>query len=61
MPEPRVVIAGVSNVCTHYVVTPEEYEAQRYEAASTLYGKHTLAAYMLKFTELVPALIDGSP
>jgi hypothetical protein len=43
------------------VVTPEEYEAQRYEAASTLYGKNTLAAYIMKFTELVPALLDGSP
>ena len=57
--EPRVVIAGVSNVYTHYVVTPEEYEAQRYEAASTLYGKHTLAAYIYKFVALVPALLDG--
>eukprot|EP01043_Picozoa_sp_COSAG02_P036303 COSAG02_NODE_2650_length_8327_cov_247.925620_1_plen_867_part_00 len=60
MAAPQVVIAGVSNVYTHYVVTPEEYEAQRYEAASTLYGKHTLAAYIMKFTELVPALLDGS-
>ena len=51
--EPRVLIAGVSNVYTHYVTTPEEYEAQRYEAASTLYGKHTLDAYILKFVALV--------
>jgi neutral ceramidase len=44
----------VSGADTHYIVTAEEYEAQRYEAASTLFGKHTLAAYILKFTELVP-------
>jgi hypothetical protein len=46
--------SAVSGADTHYIVTAEEYEAQRYEAASTLFGKHTLAAYILKFTELVP-------
>lgn len=59
--QPKVVIAGVSNVYTHYVVTPEEYEAQRYEAASTLFGKHTLSAYIQQFVGLVPALLDGTP
>jgi neutral ceramidase len=33
-----VVIAGPSNVYSHYVTTREEYTVQRYEGASTLYG-----------------------
>lgn len=34
----RCVIAGLSNSYTQYIATYEEYQAQRYEAASTLYG-----------------------
>ena len=30
---------------THYITTPEEYNVQRYEAASTIYGPNTLATY----------------
>lgn len=33
-----VVIAGPSNVYSHYVTTPEEYAIQRFEGASTIYG-----------------------
>jgi hypothetical protein len=33
-----ITIAGLSNSYSHYVTTYEEYQAQRYEAASTLYG-----------------------
>jgi neutral ceramidase len=33
-----LTIAGLSNSYSHYVTTFEEYQAQRYEAASTLYG-----------------------
>ncbi|SPO04906.1 probable neutral ceramidase precursor [Cephalotrichum gorgonifer] len=44
--EPVVMIGGPANSYAHYVVTPEEYGVQRYEGASTLYGQHTLAAYM---------------
>ena len=36
--EVYVTIAGLSNSYSHYVTTIEEYQAQRYEAASTLYG-----------------------
>ena len=48
----KVVIAGLSNTYTHYVATWEEYQRQRYEAASTIYGPHTLAAYIQQFTHL---------
>ena len=41
-----VVVAGLSNGYAHYVTTWEEYQVQRYEGASTLYGPHTLAAYV---------------
>jgi neutral ceramidase len=38
-------ISGLSNTYTHYVTTLEEYQKQRYEAASTIYGPYTLMAY----------------
>lgn len=34
-----VVIAGPANTYAHYVTTPEEYDVQRYEGASTLFGR----------------------
>uniref|UniRef100_A0A3Q2YAN7 Neutral ceramidase n=1 Tax=Hippocampus comes TaxID=109280 RepID=A0A3Q2YAN7_HIPCM len=51
-----VVIAGLSNVYTHYITTYEEYQVQRYEGASTIYGPHTLSAYILKFGDLARAI-----
>jgi neutral ceramidase len=44
-----ITIAGLSNSYSHYVTTYEEYQAQRYEAASTLYGPHTLEGYLQEF------------
>merc|ERR1712037_579631 len=32
----KVVVAGLSNTYTHYITTWEEYQKQRYEAASTI-------------------------
>ncbi|KAJ8118790.1 hypothetical protein ONZ43_g3922 [Nemania bipapillata] len=43
---PIVVLGGPANSYTHYIATEEEYSIQRYEGASTLYGPHTLAAYI---------------
>jgi neutral ceramidase len=48
-----VVLSCLTNAYSHYVVTYEEYQVQRYEAASTLFGPHTLAAYVQEFLELV--------
>ncbi|KXX79287.1 Neutral ceramidase [Madurella mycetomatis] len=45
-PPPVVVLGGPANSYTHYITTEEEYSIQRYEGASTLYGPHTLAAYI---------------
>ncbi|KAI0101781.1 Neutral/alkaline nonlysosomal ceramidase [Nemania sp. FL0031] len=43
---PVVVLGGPANSYTHYIATEEEYSIQRYEGASTLYGPHTLSAYI---------------
>ncbi|NWI99499.1 ASAH2 ceramidase, partial [Crypturellus undulatus] len=52
----NVVIAGLCNVYTHYITTYEEYQVQRYEAASTIYGPHTLSAYMQLYRGLAKAI-----
>ena len=71
--DPVITIAGLSNLYTHYITTPEEYDAQfrikfimfsyyyvtklsrneiklihqqRYEAASTIYGRNTFGIYL---------------
>ncbi|KAM7048130.1 putative neutral ceramidase C [Acridotheres tristis] len=52
----NVVIAGLCNVYTHYITTYEEYQVQRYEAASTIYGPHTLSAYIQLYRRLAKAI-----
>ncbi|XP_072485033.1 neutral ceramidase isoform X2 [Notamacropus eugenii] len=54
-----VVISGLCNVYTHYIATYEEYQVQRYEAASTIYGPHTLSAYIQLFRGLARAIATG--
>ncbi|KAG5949448.1 hypothetical protein E4U53_005877 [Claviceps sorghi] len=44
--EPIVVLGGPANSYAHYCATPEEYQVQRYEGASTLFGPHQLDAYI---------------
>lgn len=55
----HIVIAGLSNSYSQYVTTFEEYQIQRYEGASTLYGPHTLSAYIQEFEKLAAALVGG--
>ncbi|KAJ7144716.1 ceramidase [Mycena crocata] len=55
----HVVVAGPANTYAHYISTREEYGVQRYEGASTLYGPHTLDAYIDKYTSLVSFLADA--
>lgn len=55
----RAVIAGLSNLYTSYVATPEEYQLQRYEGASTIYGPFTLPAYVDQFANLTASLVQG--
>lgn len=56
---PQVVLGGPANTYAHYIATEEEYSIQRYEGASTLYGPHTLAAYVNLTVTYLPYL--GSP
>jgi|CXWL01.1.fsa_nt_gi neutral ceramidase len=57
----HVAISNYSNAYSGYVTTPEEYNAQHYEGASTLYGPHTLAAYLQTFNTLATAMMGGMP
>jgi neutral ceramidase len=56
-----VLVAGYSNGYIHYVTTPEEYEAQQYEGASTLFGRWELPALMQTAAALATAMRDGTP
>ncbi|KAK9270388.1 hypothetical protein L1049_025967 [Liquidambar formosana] len=55
----HIVIAGLTNTYSQYITTFEEYKQQRYEAASTLYGPHTLSAYIQEFNKLAKAMARG--
>ncbi|KAM7542913.1 hypothetical protein Aperf_G00000018721 [Anoplocephala perfoliata] len=54
-----IALAGLSNVYTHYVTTFEEYQIQRYEGASTIFGPHTLQAYIQQFRKLTEAMLKN--
>jgi len=54
-----VVVAGLSNAYADYTTTYEEYQVQRYEAASTVYGPHQLSAYMQEFSRLAEGMSTG--
>ncbi|PKU84326.1 neutral ceramidase 2 [Dendrobium catenatum] len=55
----HVVLAGLTNSYSQYITTFEEYEIQRYEGASTLYGPHTLSAYIQEFKKLAASIAGG--
>ncbi|XP_065371278.1 neutral ceramidase [Calliphora vicina] len=54
-----VILAGLSNLYSSYITTPEEYQAQRYEAASTIFGPNTHTIYMDVFERLTKAMLRG--
>jgi neutral ceramidase len=56
-----VVIGGLANSYADYVTTYEEYQAQRYEAASTIFGPYTHQAYMQLFESLVDEMAGLIP
>ena len=58
--DPMVVLGAPANSYAHYVTTEEEYGIQRYEGASTLYGKHTLDAYIHLSTSNMGYLASSS-
>eukprot|EP00057_Strongylocentrotus_purpuratus_P021390 XP_011675864.1 PREDICTED: neutral ceramidase [Strongylocentrotus purpuratus] len=56
------VIAGLTNTYSDYIVTYEEYQVQRYEGASTIFGQHTLQAYINQFRNLTTNMMqDKTP
>ncbi|KAG7668226.1 hypothetical protein KSW81_002124 [Nannochloris sp. 'desiccata'] len=55
----HIVIAGLSNTYSSYITTFEEYSAQRYEGGFTLFGPHTLDAYIQEFRKLADAMVNG--
>ncbi|MFI1955468.1 neutral/alkaline ceramidase [Streptomyces xinghaiensis] len=57
----HTVFAGYSNAYSGYVTTPEEYDAQHYEGASTHFGRYTLPAYQQEFAKLASSLRSGEP
>ncbi|KAH3872488.1 hypothetical protein DPMN_035704 [Dreissena polymorpha] len=59
--KPIPVIAGLSNDYADYVTTFEEYQEQRYEGGSTIYGPNTLEAYINVYKNLSKAMTMGSP
>uniref|UniRef100_A0A672Q112 Neutral ceramidase n=1 Tax=Sinocyclocheilus grahami TaxID=75366 RepID=A0A672Q112_SINGR len=56
----EVVVAGLCNIYTHYITTYEEYQIQRYEGASTIFGPHTLSAYIQRYRGLAKAIAHGT-
>jgi neutral ceramidase len=60
-----VHVTGYANAYAGYLTTPEEYRAQRYEGAYTLFGPRTLDAFAEVLDGLAPALaaarLDGPP
>uniref|UniRef100_A0A7S3GC45 Neutral ceramidase n=1 Tax=Palpitomonas bilix TaxID=652834 RepID=A0A7S3GC45_9EUKA len=56
-----VLIAGLSNAYSGYITTYEEYQVQRYEGGSTVWGPHTLAAYQQQYYNLAVAIEKGTP
>ncbi|KAI8899079.1 Neutral/alkaline nonlysosomal ceramidase [Globomyces pollinis-pini] len=56
-----VVIAGLANAYSSYVTTYEEYQLQRYEGGSTIFGPHTLQAYIDQFKKLAQTFKKDVP
>ncbi|HEX6887514.1 MAG TPA: neutral/alkaline non-lysosomal ceramidase N-terminal domain-containing protein [Candidatus Nanopelagicales bacterium] len=57
----HLAVSNYTNGYSGYVTTGEEYEAQHYEGASTLYGPNTLAAYELIVEGLATAVERDLP
>jgi len=57
----NVIITGLANEYSGYVTTPEEYDSQQYEGASTLFGRNTLDGYLQIFGQLAEAMAAGKP
>ena len=57
----HVIFTGYANAYAGYVTTPQEYDAQLYEGASTHFGRATLPAYQQELARLADDLRTGTP
>jgi len=55
----QVILTGLANEYSGYITTPEEYDSQQYEGASTVFGRLTFEAYQQAFRELAMAMVTG--
>jgi neutral ceramidase len=55
-----VLVAGYSNSYIHYVTTPEEYDEQRYEGGSTMFGRWEAPALTQTVVGLASAMRNGT-
>jgi neutral ceramidase len=60
VPLENVLMQGYTNGYSQYVTTPEEYDSQQYEGASTLFGRYTTPAYQQEFAKIAAAMRDGT-
>jgi hypothetical protein len=56
-----VVISGLANEYADYFTTPEEYDAQHYEGAATIYGRASSVALQQVLVGLADDLVAGRP
>lgn len=59
--ESNATVQGYSNAYGHYLVTPEEYEAQNYEGGACAFGPWSLPAVLQIAAELADSMITGAP
>lgn len=57
----HVLVQGYANGYGHYVTTPQEYQQQRYEGGSTVFGPNELAALIDVSCGLATAMVEGRP
>lgn len=55
----RAVISGLANEYADYFTTPEEYDAQHYEGAATVYGRASSVALQEALVKLTRTLVTG--
>jgi len=56
----HIVLSTLANAYTQYITTNEEYQLQRYEGASTLFGPWALAALQQEYALLTKALVENT-
>ena len=57
----ETVLTCLSNAYSGYLTTPEEYDLQYYEGASTLFGREQLNAVRYHLDRLATSMVEGRP